>query len=105
MSYYNPDIYNYGNLKEEDKIYINYYRWGVEAVENYEPIEWEGENEEETVFEKIKREIEQEFKEKLLEHLRIEETELIVAIMDNYEEDYVLPNEKEENNVSSNDKD
>ena len=82
MSYYNPDIYNYDNLKPEDKLHIDYYRWAVEAVENYEPIEWEGENEEETVLEKIKREIEQEFKEELLEHLRIEETELIVGIMD-----------------------
>lgn len=88
MTYFNPKIYNYKNLHEEDKNLIDYFDYAIESVENYEPIEWEGENnEKEPVLDRMKREIEQEFKEELLEYLKCERLENIVGVMDNYEED------------------
>lgn len=85
MSYYNPKIYNYSNLKPEDKTIIRAMVWMVDSLQSI------GDDylltEEESTLEKIKCEIALETILDAKEKLTFEIIEHIVAFIDDYEEE------------------
>lgn len=85
MSYYNPRIYNYSNLKPEDKRFIYAMSLMVEGLELHE-CDYLIEDECSTL-ERIECEIAQEVLKEAEEYLKADMREFIVAIIDGYEED------------------
>ena len=85
MSYFDPDLYNYDALKDEDKKLIRYFDFAVETVENKDFIieDLLGVDGDSTL-DTIKREIAEETLDAALEYLASQRMELIVSMMDNY---------------------
>lgn len=88
MSYYNLEIYNYKNLKKEDKLIIDAMRWvrdnTIEGVRA--DIEDEFNDEDSKTIGKIKKEIAENVINRILERYESDEEETIVAIIDNYDD-------------------
>lgn len=83
MSYYNPEVYNEDNLKEQDKREIQFWRESFyNEIDN--ALDYVCEFESNTILDKLKREIIEEYTECLKEHLEARFLEVIVSIIDGY---------------------
>jgi len=92
MSYYDPKIYNYENLKPEDKKLLDIYDMAVQDALNKDFIidDMMGlglDPEEDSTIDKIRREVTEEVFEHIEQCLGIQRLELIVSIMDGYPEE------------------
>ena len=85
MTYFNPRIYNYHNLKEEDKKVVDGMIYLVDSLENME-ADYLG-YEDETTMEKIQNEIALETLQEAQERLKYDIAEFMVAMIENYDED------------------
>lgn len=84
MTYYNPRIYNYSNLHDEDKREFKMIMYFINSIDN---IIADYEVEEETLIEKAVNEIKLATLNEVKERLEHELVEYIVSVMDNYDED------------------
>lgn len=84
MTYYNPRIYNYSNLHDEDKREFKMIMYFINSIDN---IIADYEVEEETLIEKAVNEIKLATLNEVKERLENELLEYIVSVMDNYDED------------------
>lgn len=91
MTYFNPEIYNYDGLKPEDKKLIDVYDMAVQDALNKDHIIEDRmglalDPEEDGIIDGIKREVAEEVFGHIADYLAIQRLELIVSIMDGYEE-------------------
>lgn len=84
MTYYNPRIYNYSNLHDEDKREFKMIMYFINSIDN---IIADYEVEEETLIEKAVNEIKLVTLNEVKERLEHELVEYIVSVMDNYDGD------------------
>ncbi len=92
MSYFDTDIYNYENLKAEDKKHLDIYDMAVQDALNKDFIinDMMGlgmDPEEDSTIDKIRREVAEEVFEHIEQYLATRRLELIVSIMDGYPEE------------------
>ena len=91
MTYFNPEIYNYEGLKPEDQRLINVYDMAVEDATNKDFIIDDKmglalDPEEDGILDGIKREVAEEVFGHIADYLACQRLELIVSIIDGYEE-------------------
>lgn len=92
MSYFDPEIYNYENLRPEDKKHLDIYDAAVRDTLNKDFIvdDMMGlglDPEEDSTIDKIRREVAEEVFGHIEQYLAIQRLELIVSIMDGYQEE------------------
>lgn len=91
MTYFNPEIYNYDGLKPEDKKFIDAYDMAVQDALNKDFIIDDRmglalDPNEDGILDGIKREVAEEVFDHIADYLACQRLELIVSIMDGYEE-------------------
>lgn len=87
MTYFNPRIYNYHNLNDEDRYVVNAMIYLVESLECAEAdCEY---YDDETILDKIKSEIVVETLQEAQERLKNDIIEYMVTRIDEYEDDVV----------------
>lgn len=87
MSYFDPEIYNEDNLKEQDKREIQFWRdsFLMDIDNALKDVCGFGENDK--TLDKIKREIIEEYIEALKVRVEYSVNDVIVSIIDNYDDE------------------
>lgn len=87
MTYFNPKVYNRENLKEKDKHELDFYfRMVMNAIYNAE-FDSKVTYELSPTLKKIKGELIEEFAKEVKEQIAITWDEIVVTMIDEYEED------------------
>ena len=89
MSYFDPDVYNYGALKDEDKKLIDMYDSAIEDAQNADYIldQMDIFKDDKSILTSIRREIALQTLDKVSEYLESQKSMQIVSIIDSYEEE------------------
>lgn len=89
MSYFDPDVYNYGVLKDEDKKLIDMYDSAIEDAQNADYIldQMDIFKDDKSILTSIRREVALQTLDKVSEYLESQKSMQIVSIIDSYEEE------------------
>lgn len=87
MSYYNPKVYNYSNLDNENKFVIDRMIDMVDVVENQ--IDYLETQETDSIIRKAMNEIKIDCLKDTLNKMKLDIIEMIVGLIENQEEDVV----------------
>jgi hypothetical protein len=89
MSYFDPDVYNYGALKDEDKKLIDMYDSAIEDAQNADYIldQMDIFKDDKSILTSIRREVALQTLDKVSEYLESQKSMQIVSIIDSYEEE------------------
>lgn len=85
MTYFNPEIYNYDNLNDQNKKVIDIYDWALQDLENAFLNSIQNKDESSSVIEKMTAEIQEEFAEEIMNYMQSNRLEFIVSLLDNEE--------------------
>lgn len=85
--YYNPRIYNYSNLKDEDKKVVDYLLLMSERMEDLEDAENMDADFSDTTYEKIQHEIRAGAYNDAVDEIIMFIIEIMVSMIENYDED------------------
>ena len=101
MTYFDPKIYNMKNLKEKDRKELKFWREIFDrqienAMDMFIPyVKKKGKMK---LWDRLKKELAEDFAGEIKSHMRAAMTEIIVSIMDRYEDDYFESLEIKESN-------
>lgn len=89
MSYFDPDVYNYGALKDEDKKLIDMYDSAIEDAQNADYIldQMDIFKDDKSILTSIRREVALQTLDKVSEYLESQKSMQIVSIIDSYKEE------------------
>jgi hypothetical protein len=89
MSYFDPDVYNYGALKDADKKLIDMYDSAIEDAQNADYIldQMDIFKDDKSILTSIRREVALQTLDKVSEYLESQKSMQIVSIIDSYEEE------------------
>lgn len=85
MTYFNPEIYNYDNLNDQNKKVIDIYDWALQDLENAFLNSIQNKDESSSVIEKMTAEIQEKFAEEIMNYMQSSRLEFIVSLLDNEE--------------------
>ena len=89
MSYYDPNTYNYDNLTEEDKRFMDAYRYAITVAGDKDAVEYIlGIEDEKDILSQIKREVMSEVIDAITEHMQSMQTSIMVNLIEQYPDDY-----------------